>query len=253
MDGRNVYKSLELLKEADPEFHKKIRIVDCNYDKSGVKERIDEIKMETAEISKWAGMKCLSIFEKHMLIIEKLKGFYEEYEEAPKIEGIRPNEKRLAIWMCNCRRKKKNNKLDAALENKINEYLPWFSWNPFNDAHIKALQLTIAFYNEFKEAPKQRGKRLNEKICANWIGDRRKDKKKGILDPELEKKIIEKIPWCSLSSITLVCQTDDKNIIDIKQFHNKHNKTPSCAGKISNEKILGTVISKWRHKKRMVY
>ncbi|NDB84684.1 MAG: hypothetical protein EB127_18565 [Alphaproteobacteria bacterium] len=62
--------ALDRLRESDPEFHKKVKMADCNYDRSGEAARIESVKEEAIEFGKWEGIKCLTILEQtHVLKI----------------------------------------------------------------------------------------------------------------------------------------------------------------------------------------
>ena len=63
--------ALDLLRETDPEFHKKVRIADCNYDKSGESAQIQSVKREAIEFEKWAVMKCLTYADKQLILVQK--------------------------------------------------------------------------------------------------------------------------------------------------------------------------------------
>jgi superfamily II DNA or RNA helicase/DNA gyrase inhibitor GyrI len=63
-DINNCVYALDMIKESDHEFHKKIRMVDLNYDNSCCKERIDKIKYDTIETIKWIEMSCMTLFDK---------------------------------------------------------------------------------------------------------------------------------------------------------------------------------------------
>jgi sulfur relay (sulfurtransferase) DsrC/TusE family protein len=237
--------ALDLLREADPEFHKKVRIADCNYDKSGDGVRVKEIDAQRLEFAKWEGMECLTVLEKHALVIQQLQEFYEMYKEVPEQRGQRPNERTLAIWIGERRKTKKKGALSTTLEAKI-LMLPWWSWDPITDAHNKKIEELKSFYEIYNEAPKHSGKRHNEITLATWISHRREDKKKGILDAELEAKIIT-LPWWSWDPFT---DAHTKAIEDLKLFYETYKEVPISRGKRPNEKTLATWMSARRKDKK---
>lgn len=67
------------------------------------------------------------------------------------------------------------------------------------DNHIKNIIMTKEFYEEYDELPSKRGIRPNEKSLGIWISHMYQNKKNSTLDPELEKKIREELPWLKLS------------------------------------------------------
>ena len=74
--------SLERLREGDPDFHKKVRIGISNYNDTGKKEVINIVKKERGEFIKWNNMKCISVMDKHMLIIDKIAEFMRSIRES---------------------------------------------------------------------------------------------------------------------------------------------------------------------------
>jgi superfamily II DNA or RNA helicase len=187
--------ALDLLREADPEFHKKVRIADCKYDMQTQTTRTEQIVAEISDFQKWSDMKCLTILEKHALIIQNLKAFYTLHGTAPAHGGKQPNEQTLASWISSRRQDKLKGKLSAELESMILT-LPWWSWDPFTDAHKKAIEDLKAFFTLHGTAPAHGGKRPTEKTLATWIDKRRNDKLKGKLSAELESMILT-LPWWS--------------------------------------------------------
>ena len=47
----------------------------------------------------------------------------------------------------------------------------------------------MAFYVEYNDSPKEKGKRTNEKKLGRWIASRRQEKQHGNLDKDLEEKL----------------------------------------------------------------
>ena len=239
--------ALELLREADPEFHKKIRIADCNYDRSDSSERVEMIKAEVLEFEKWEGVQCLTIMEKHLLIISQISEFYGKYGETPNKRGKRNNEKTLGLWIT-CRRKnKKKGKLNSVLETLILKTFPWWSWDPIGDYNKKIMNEISDFYDKYKEEPKYEGKREKESILTRWIINRRMNKKRGILDFELETSILKRFSWWSWDPIR---DYHKKIMNDISEFYKKYKEAPTAKGSRDNEKILGTWIGNRRKDKK---
>ena len=239
--------ALELLKSMDPEFHKKIRIADTRYDGSASVERVATVEGARTECVEWMGMRCMTWMEKHLLVIQRLKRFYEEFGEVPTGNGKRPNENQLAAWMRNRREDKKKGNLDASLEAALLAACPWFSFNPIADAFSTAIRELKMFYEEHGDGPKNGGKRPNEKQLAQWMSDRRKDKKKGTLDPALESALIASCPWFSFDPIADAHTT---SIRDIKAFYETFGEEPKQGGKRLNEKQLAAWMGHRRQDKK---
>jgi iron-sulfur cluster repair protein YtfE (RIC family) len=84
---------LSLLKDSDPEFHKKLRVVGMEYAKQGSKEVIEGMREEEEKLQDWSRMACVSLDERRM---HKLK---ELMEEADRLERVpKRNEKGGRFW-----------------------------------------------------------------------------------------------------------------------------------------------------------
>ena len=237
--------ALELLREADPEFHKKVQIADGNYDTSGQRARIKRVEAETREFTTWSAMKAVTMREKHMMIIEQLREFYETHGREPHRNGKLENEKKLANWIGTSRGNKKRGILHIELETQILT-LPWWSWDVYTDAHRKVIDDLKSFYEMYNEAPITHGKRPNEKKLATWMVSRRADKQKGILSTELEANILT-LPWWSWNA-----RTDrHKHAMEtLKQFYQLHHDTPKYGGIRDNEAKLASWIQMRRKDKK---
>ena len=137
--------------------------------------------------------------DSYIKAIENLRTFYETYKEEPRHGGTRSNEEMLSRCIGIRRREKRNEVLSKELEAKILSTFPWWSWDPITDSHNKTITDLKTFYEIYKEEPKQREMRPNEKTLAKWVVRRRQEKKKGVLSKELEAKILSDLPWWSWS------------------------------------------------------
>jgi superfamily II DNA or RNA helicase len=236
-------RSFELLKMSDPDFHKKVRIAGANYDANGQPRLIEVIEAERREFVTWSEMKCLTVFDKHMLTIGKLCAFYDEHKEAPKQRGKRPNESTLATWMGNRRKDNKNGTLDSDLKGQIEHLLPLWSWDPFADLCTKAILEMVAFYEEYQEAPKAEGTRPGERELATWTGNRRQDNKNGTLSQEIKEQIERQLSWWSWGPYL---DSHTKAILDLCAFHYKHKEPPKNRGTRRDERRLSSWIQNRR-------
>jgi len=239
--------ALELLREADLEFHKKIRIADCNYDRSDASERVEMIKEEVLDFEQWRDIKSITLMQKYMLIITEILEFYREYGEIPNARGSRENEKTLGIWIQSRRTEKNKGILISELEAEILKAFPWWSWDPIGDSHKKIISEISEFYIKYGEKPSVNGKRANEKVLGNWIQSRRRDKRKMKLSADLESAILKAFSWWSWDPIS----DSHKNIIgEILEFYNKYNEPPRKGGNRDSENKLATWIGAQRLSKK---
>ena len=84
---------LQYLRDSDPEFHKKICVVDTRYDGGEALERISHENEETSRIRTWSIVKCMSLEERLQLKAHILLKFVEKEGRVPKqkemIDGFR--------------------------------------------------------------------------------------------------------------------------------------------------------------------
>jgi len=242
--------ALDLLREADPEFHKKVRIADCNYDKSGEVARIKSVKEEAIEFGKWEAMKCLTMWERHVLRIKEIKEFYAINGKEPNQRGSRENEKTLANYISCRRREYKEGKLKEMVIALINEsWKPWFIWIVEDTHHENMIKACCEFVAKYKEPPKTAGKREDETQLAGYIAHRREDKRLGRLTQELEKLIMDNCSsWWIWNTIDHIYTT---NIIELEKFYNIYKEAPIHGGeRTPNETQLARCIGTWRGNKK---
>jgi superfamily II DNA or RNA helicase len=82
----NVVNMLSLLRDSDPEFHKKVSVLDGSYDSSGKGngDRVELKAIELKSLEKALEIKCLSLLDYHRTMLNKIKDFNEKYNEYPK-------------------------------------------------------------------------------------------------------------------------------------------------------------------------
>ena len=117
---------LSLLKQEDPEFHTKLRVVDGNYDKVGVKESVEANAVQLGDLQKYIEVACLSadeVWEEKRL---NLINYIKDNNNYPKTTSKNNYEKSLGLWVKNQRSNYVKNKLSIKriqLLNTINDWL----------------------------------------------------------------------------------------------------------------------------------
>ena len=132
-------------------------------------------------------------------------------------------------------------------ESYIIGHLPWFSWNPRDDIHIKTIAEIVEFYKKYGEEPKKTGKREGEATLFNWISRRRIEKKRGALSPSIPTRIEIQLPWFSWDPHM---DMHKKKIIDLLEFYKIHKEEPINKGLRPNEKTLASWIGSRRNEKK---
>ena len=235
---------LSLLKESDPEFHTKLRILNGSYDEVGKKESVEKSAIQLGDLQKYVEVKCLSINEKYIQRVNEIKEFYEKYKVKPNQRGIIANENILGRWLNMVRVYNKKKKLHINIINYINNNLPWFHWNQ----HIEVINNIKIFYEKYQYEPKFSGKLYNEKKYSLYLRQRRNEKRKGRLDINIEKQMIEKLPW--LEWDISFKHRHIKKIKLIKEFYEKYKREPKSTAKEQPEKSLAIYIMSRRKDKK---
>ncbi|NBN99776.1 MAG: hypothetical protein EBV19_11145, partial [Flavobacteriia bacterium] len=75
---------LSLLKDSDPEFHKKMRVMGMEYAKQGSKEIIEGLREEEEKLQDWSRMACVSLDERTKMKVKLLFEFSDIEQRAPK-------------------------------------------------------------------------------------------------------------------------------------------------------------------------
>ena len=242
-------KPLELLREADPEFHKKVRIIDSDYDGQGSSKRVDAITEETKEFTRFVNMKCLSSHDRQLQWVNEIKTFYDKYKQEPRRRGIRENGYESNLNSCISRFVNLNNKgvIPNELKNYINTNLPWFIWDKLGERNERMIRSIVEFYQKYNEPPKDSGKRANEKQLATYLSNKKIYKRKGRLCPIIENRINEEMPWFDWNPIG---KYHPLMIEKLCSFYNEFGNLPLNGGKRDGEKLLATYISNRRQNKR---
>jgi superfamily II DNA or RNA helicase len=75
--------ALDILRKADPIFHKKIRIADSNYDKGSDKKRLDEIAKSVEDFKKFEKIQSFTREQMQVSLAKQYVAFYKEHGKTP--------------------------------------------------------------------------------------------------------------------------------------------------------------------------
>jgi len=175
-DDNDLFGILSLLKDIDPNFHKKVKIISKDYDKQE-KERK---KIETKELvlEKGLSVKCISLKELWEIKKNLLFQFVEENERVPK-EKEKYKNINIGMWLHRQKTKIDSDKsdvykklsenliikenLDLYLKNKEKDKLGW----------DEQKDLLFKFVEENERIPKEKEKYKNINI-RQWLYDQKK-------------------------------------------------------------------------------
>lgn len=118
---------LELLRESDPEYNKKIKITSTIYNKQGSKENNIQILSEIDKFNKWDTIRCINSWEKRRL--EWIE-FRNNNNKNPSQMSNDKYERQLAKWQGTQRNNYKNNEKYMTLERirLLEEETPGWVW-----------------------------------------------------------------------------------------------------------------------------
>ena len=185
--------------------------------------------------------------EKRYETLDNITKFYLDFSEPPKFDGTRHEgkERSYAIWLARKRTDKKNGKINIELENKMNEQIPWFQWDPINETHIHKINQIKQLYDENGREPP---KHSSHSELSTWMTSVRQKKTKGVLSPELELMINTKLPWFRWDPIN---EQRDEMLQKLVEYYNIYGEPKSVGEKDNgNEGILGAWIIARRQNKK---
>ena len=244
-DLNKIVDSLSLLKDNDIEFHKKIKVINGNYDKQSEKSLIDKIEKENKLLNEFIQVKCMSYED----IWEMKKNLLFEFCNINK-RIIKTDEKyktyNIGMWYNDQKKKIKNidNNLYQILS--VNEYVK-ISLNEYlkiiNKWEIKK-NLVFQFCEQYKRIPKQDEKYYDINI-GNWYNISQKRKIKSTEDILYKKLSINNIVKDSIDDY-LKNKEANKNKIKLTfdefehllfEFCNKYERVPTSTENYNNFNI----------------
>ncbi len=235
--------SLDLLRETDPDFHKKIKIATCNYDNQSNEEVKNNIDMQVKSINEYIKIQSVSVWERNRL------NWIEQYQKLgrnPNNNSINKDEKRAGIWQKHQRYNyKKKEKFMTTERIKILEETNGWKWNEENDWETHRLNW-IEQYNKLGRNPFMTSDNKDEKRACRWQQAQRHNYKyKEIWMTQERIKLLEETPGWKWKE-------DDKWEIQRQNWieqYNKLGKNPIVRSVNKEEKQAGI----WQSIQRRAY
>jgi superfamily II DNA or RNA helicase len=103
-DTSRVVNALSLLKEADPTFHSKMRVLHTDYDSSHQVSRREDVKTQMGELRNYLEVRCMTLAERWEVRRLEWVAQYERLNRVPKQKATDPDEKRASQWQSTMRR-----------------------------------------------------------------------------------------------------------------------------------------------------
>ena len=169
LDWNECVNVLSRLKEVDPEFHKKIKLVATEYDNQGSKEVIERIHIETQEFRDWSKITCESYDDRRMKCVELLLEFVEKMNRVPKREEIY-KDYRIGYFWGNLKNRQEQEWFKRLSHNDILrlDYQVFIEKRRNRLNSDKVIQLCVEFADNFKRGPKRREVYKNFNIGHTW-------------------------------------------------------------------------------------
>jgi hypothetical protein len=235
--------SLELIREADPEFHKKIRVA-TTYERQGTtRETKEVVEQQERETREYMVASCISPWERQKM---RWIAVFERLGRFPSQISKNPDEKRAGVWQSTQRKAKKKGTLSTERIAEL-EAIPGWEWEA--DAYTWEEQRNhwITQYEKLQRTPSTKSKETDEKRAGQWQSNLRAAKRNGTLSTE-RSAVLEAIPgWEWGREETYTREQQKQNWIT---QYEKLQRSPSTTSKETDEKRAGQWQSTQRAAKR---
>jgi len=220
--------SLELIREADPEFHKKIRVA-TTYDRQGTtREERDVVEQQERETREYMVASCISPWEKQKM---RWVAVYAKIQKAPSACSKDKEEKRAGQWQNNQRTAKKTMSSERVA---TLEATPGWEWD--SDTWEEQLEHWKTVYTRIQKAPSACSKDKEEKRAGQWRSNQRKAKK--TMSAE-RVATLEATPGWEWGTEREETYTWEEQLEHWKTVYAKIQKAPSSKSKDKEEKRAG--------------
>jgi len=157
--------SLSLLKQQDPQFHKRLKTVNTNYDTTFSGESIKMEEKRTGEFEDFVRMKCLTFDERWDARRVQWTAIYKKLGRYPSPKSEDADEKRSGQWQSNQRKLYKKNTLSEERVKALNATKEWvWEYTPFEDNLVQ----WAAIYKKLGKEPSSYSEDPHEKRSGQW-------------------------------------------------------------------------------------
>jgi hypothetical protein len=235
--------SLELIREADPEFHKKIRVATM-YERQGTtRETRGMVEQQEQEMREYMVVSCISPWEKQKM---RWIAVYEKLQKSPSNSSKYPEEKRAANWQHHQRTTKKKGTLSSEKIAALDTAHGW-AWE--DDRWPQQKMHWITQYNTLQKLPSKSSKQIEEKRAGIWQDSQRMAKRSGTISSEQIAEL-EKIQGWDWGYEREKPQTWEAHLQHWITQYTLLQKQPSQLSKDSEEKHAGIWQNYQRQEKK---
>jgi superfamily II DNA or RNA helicase len=237
---------LQLLKNEDVEFHKKIHVASGEYDKTEIcRQAVEE---QTEEALRFIRVQCLTLGELWEVRRLHWSEQFVNLGRAPSQHSKNADEKRAGRWQMTQRGSFKKGTLLPERIDALNNTEGW-EWG--SEQGVRTFQESNSDWSEqfviLGRAPSQHSKNAAEKRAGSWQMTQRGWFKKGTLLPERIDALNNTEGWEWESEH--VVRTFQENNSDWNEQFAKLGRTPSSCSKNAAEKRAG----KWQNLQRVLF
>jgi superfamily II DNA or RNA helicase len=237
--------SLELIRAADPEFHKKIRVAAMCDRQEMTRETMEAVEQQEREMHEYVVVSCISLWERNKM---RWMAMYEKLGKAPSTMSKDLEEKRTGQWQNNIRNAKKNGTLSEARIADL-EAIPGWEWHwRIEETWEEQKQNWVAYYTKLQKSPSTLSKDLEEKRAASWQGKQRKAYHKKKISEERLATLDALLGWEWGTKKEKMYTWEDQKQNWIKQY-TKLQKAPPTTSKEKEAKRAGV----WQNGLREAY
>lgn len=230
--------TLDLLREADPTFNKKIRIADSNYDKSGDIKRLEEVAKSAADWKKFENIQSLTREQTQLLLANQYVEFYKEYKRIPLCKREKDDEQSKLerklfyakkYWAKAVNTLQKGFKIYESVKLLMDKEIPGWS-DTLEERQLKLVQKYIDFITKNQREPKNlEGETDIYNARKHWLSAG-KGKSKHTLYKKSKILLDENLPnWCKN-----LLDKRQENANKIVEFYKQNNRLPKY---VSGENI----------------
>jgi superfamily II DNA or RNA helicase/stalled ribosome alternative rescue factor ArfA len=191
-DWSKAISCLTLLKDADPNFHRKIRTLSANYDNQGTQEGKERILVQEQQLHQYINVKCLSLDERWELRRQQWIQQYQQLGRKPSCKSKNDMERSAAYWQGDMRkamRGKGERRLTEQQIEMLNNTEGWTWEEP--DIFTEQYNNWIQQYKTLGRSPSAGSDNPDEKRAARWKETIRQIKRGKLTDRVLTDEQVE--------------------------------------------------------------
>lgn len=162
--------ALTLLKDADPDFKVKLRVLDVNYDRGCDMEGRKRVTLQCEDLNKYVDVKCMIPRERWEMRRQLWIAMYEKLGKKPSTTSKDPDELRAATWQNSMRKARKGtaNVYVTDEQLRILEETPGWTWVE-EGTWAEQYNNWVQQHKKLRKNPSRDSEDMNEQRAARWM------------------------------------------------------------------------------------